>query len=440
MDGAVDPRRQLIMRLNNLLKIGVVIVQLSFFDLALRAQFLNVDFGTGTNSAKVGFAATGQSINDYWNLYSRDDGVGGYRIFGAVSNLKWADGTVSAVGLTVTNAPGAWQNGTADPMYNDYLYPFNGGNIAVTVTNLPVGSYDLYLYGHGGPGVDTANSVFQVVSGSSDYGTKATTTTSGWTSPVWQEGYQYVVFRDVGVINAGSSVTITVFPGGSGQAYISGIQIKARSPAGPFTNGSFESPALTPGERVNLPAGSTTAMIGWTVGSTGLVSFANGPALGVNPVDGSQHIGFNGGDTITGGSISQTFGTTAGQVYTVSFYVGRNGPGSGTMSLLAEVASSSGAALASLAAVAPNSPGYGQVQRFNFAATTTNSTLRFTDTSSATIAVDVLLDNVSVVPVSQCIAPPTGLVAWWAGGGNANDSIGNYPGTLTGGLSFVPGI
>src|SRR5439155_24632978 len=118
---------------------------------------------------------------DYWNLYSRDDGRGGYRTFGAVSNLKWADGTVSAVALTVTNAPGAWQNGTADPMYNVYLYPFNGGNITVTLTNLPVGSYDLYLYGHGGPGVDNANSVFQVVTGSSDYGTKATTTTSGWT-------------------------------------------------------------------------------------------------------------------------------------------------------------------------------------------------------------------------------------------------------------------
>ena len=65
MDGAVDPRRQLIMRLKNLLKIGVVIVQLGFFDLALHAQFLNVDFGAGTNSPKVDFAATGQSTNDY---------------------------------------------------------------------------------------------------------------------------------------------------------------------------------------------------------------------------------------------------------------------------------------------------------------------------------------------------------------------------------------
>src|SRR6266567_886646 len=221
MDGGLGPRRKIIMRLQNLLKIGVVIIQLNFVSSAVHAQtLLNVDFGAGTNSAKVGFAATGQSADDYWNLYSRDDGRGGYRTVGAVSNLKRADGTVSAVGLSVINAPGAWQNGAADPMYNVYLYPFDGGNITVTVTNLPAGSYDLFLYGHGGPGVDSANSVFQVVSGSRDYGRKATTTTSGWTSPVWQEGQQYVVFRDVGVVNAGGSVTVTVFPGASGQALI----------------------------------------------------------------------------------------------------------------------------------------------------------------------------------------------------------------------------
>src|SRR5882672_8966011 len=96
-------------------------------------NLLDIDFGIGTNSAKVGFAATGQTTNDYWNLYSRDDGSGGYRTFGAVSNLKWADGTVSAVDLAVTNAPGAWHNGAADPMYDVYLYPLSGGNITVTV-------------------------------------------------------------------------------------------------------------------------------------------------------------------------------------------------------------------------------------------------------------------------------------------------------------------
>src|SRR5437764_850885 len=87
--------------------------------------------------------------------------------------------------------------------------------------------------------------------------------------------------------------------------------------AAPFQNGSFESPALAPGASVELPSGSTTALTGWTVGTNGLVSFANGPALGVSPVDGVQHIGFNGGNTPPGGSITQSFITAVGQTYKV---------------------------------------------------------------------------------------------------------------------------
>jgi len=211
---------------------SLVLISLSTLALCFNssgAALFNVDFGVGTTSPKVGFAATGQQTNDYWNLYTRDDGAGGYRTFGAVSNLKWADGTSSTVGLTVANAPGAWHNGTADPMYDVYLYPLSGGNITVTVTNLPAGNYDLYLYGHGGPGVDTQNSVFEVVTGGTNYGTKATTTSSSWTSPVWQEGVQYVVFREVSVVGAGQALTVTVLPGASGYAIVSGMQILQKS-------------------------------------------------------------------------------------------------------------------------------------------------------------------------------------------------------------------
>ncbi len=41
--------------------------------------------------------------------------------------------------------------------------------------------------------------------------------------------------------------------------------------------------------------------------------------------------------------------------------------------------------------------------------------------------------------VAQCDAPPSGLVAWWPGEGNANDIIGMNNGTLMGGVTFVPG-
>jgi hypothetical protein len=38
-----------------------------------------------------------------------------------------------------------------------------------------------------------------------------------------------------------------------------------------------------------------------------------------------------------------------------------------------------------------------------------------------------------------CISPPSGLVAWWRGEGNANDSIGSNNGVITGAVTFAPG-
>ena len=43
------------------------------------------------------------------------------------------------------------------------------------------------------------------------------------------------------------------------------------------------------------------------------------------------------------------------------------------------------------------------------------------------------------VPPPNCIPPPSGLVAWWPGGTNANDMAGTNNGTLLNGASFAPG-
>jgi len=225
--------------------------------------------------------------------------------------------------------------------------------------------------------------------------------------------------------------------------YAAGSAGKCLSPPPPptigtFTNGSFELPMLVSGSSVDMPAGSTN-IIGWKVGNTGLVSWRNGPAFGVAPIDGSQEIAFNGSDTPPGGAISQTFSTGIGQTYEVRFNVGRQASGSGSMSLLASVTSSTDAMLGSLNASAPSSPGFGPSQAFTFTATTAASTLTFTDTSSATVAVDVLLDNVTVTPVSNCATVPSGLVSWWQGESNASDSSGINNGTLVGNAAFTEG-
>src|SRR5207247_10611482 len=94
-----------------------------------------------------------------------------------------------------------------------------------------------------GPGVDTQNSVFQVVSGSNNYGTKATTTNSDWSSAVWQEGRQYVVFRDVRVVNGGDALTVTVLPGASGYAIINGMQFELLAQSNPTNSSCVSAPS-----------------------------------------------------------------------------------------------------------------------------------------------------------------------------------------------------
>jgi Leucine-rich repeat (LRR) protein/alpha-tubulin suppressor-like RCC1 family protein len=44
------------------------------------------------------------------------------------------------------------------------------------------------------------------------------------------------------------------------------------------------------------------------------------------------------------------------------------------------------------------------------------------------------------VNVPACVAPPSGLVAWWSGDGTANDLAGTNNGSLQNGASFAPGV
>ena len=119
---------------------------------------------------------------------------------------------------------------------------------------------------------------------------------------------------------------------------------------------------------------------------------ANGDADGMSPYDGQQFITFDQGNTLVGGTLSQTFSTTIGTLYEVGFVLDQTG--SGTMSLAATVSAQNGSIISSNHCVSTeNEWTYFQ---FTFTATSTNSTLMFTDTSLETIAVDIALDDVTV--------------------------------------------
>ncbi len=206
-------------------------------------SLLNLDFGTGSISQKAGPAAVGQSAGDFWNLYTRDDGAGGFRSSGGLANLKWADGLASPIEVLVTNAAGAGSSGASDPMFGTYLYPQADGSsaIQVTLTQVPAGHYDLLLYGHGFS--DTENGVFQVEGYGTDYGTKGIGTGPGWNTDFWRESVHYVRFADV-VSDGVGGLTIEVKPGTSGRAVLNGLQLiqqAAQAPAVLFTGAAGDS-------------------------------------------------------------------------------------------------------------------------------------------------------------------------------------------------------
>jgi hypothetical protein len=178
------------------------------------SKVIDVAFTGQPTTSKTGFAATGVSLNDFWNTEDVDT-------TSDLPNLKFTDGTASGAGLTEGNVYSVGSNGSSDPMYGVYAYA--GDNIILTVTNLPPGLYDFYLYGHG--------SIFELTVGSQSYGCEATTNGSGWLYSEWQEGNQYVEFADVSV-DPGQPITIIVEPGaghfvlyGPGAAEISGLQM-----------------------------------------------------------------------------------------------------------------------------------------------------------------------------------------------------------------------
>lgn len=193
-------------------------------------KILNIQFGTDGSTPRLGEAAVGFGPGDLWNLYSRDEPGGGYKTFGTINQLKWSDSTLSAAELSIENAPGAWGNGSSDPMFGVFLYPFDGGNITVTITNLPAGMYSVYAYGHGGP-PNEQNTLFEVFSGGKSFGTGRTTTNATWATGPWTEGQQYVLFRSVGV-DAEGELKIVSMPDAIRQAIINGIQLVKQSDDG----------------------------------------------------------------------------------------------------------------------------------------------------------------------------------------------------------------
>jgi hypothetical protein len=187
--------------------------------------------------------------------------------------------------------------------------------------------------------------------------------------------------------------------------------------AAAFANGNFEAPGVADGTQAPIYAGSEPS--GWQAGGTASPAdfnvFYENDAWGVDGVDGPDVVGF-GGDSTTGASLSQTFDTTAGTSYAVTWYVTAQ-QGSGDQSLLASV-SSGGVTLASSAVAIPGydmsvENAHWTQESFSFVATGPSSTLTFLDTSDAEASAGVnwALDAVDVVAVGASAVPESSRLA-----------------------------
>lgn len=247
------------------------------------SQALCIQFGSALSKPETTGAAAPGLQSAIWNQYLRDnyrDTTGAFANYGQLVNLVYADGTASGANVTVSGGSGAWVSGSTEPLMDIYLYPQGGATfIQITVSNLAAGTYDVYLYGHGGPGIPTYNSRFSLLAGALSYPPLSTGTDAGWMGGGWVEGEQYVVERGV-LVSVGDTVVITARPGAYTSCALNGVQFVPTAGAPRFL---LEPASVTAylGEQVTLTAeavGQGPITYQWIAGRTNITG-ATGPSF-----------------------------------------------------------------------------------------------------------------------------------------------------------------
>jgi hypothetical protein len=428
-------------------------------------DLLNLDFGVGTESAKHGPAALGLAEDDFWNLYSRDDGMGGFRESGTVANLRWSDHRVSAMSVTLANAPGAWSNESIDPMFAVYLYPIAGGDIVVTLRDVEPGDYRLVVYAHGL--LDGENGVISARAAGVVLGPLSTTTQPGWNTTIWQEGRQSVAFDGVTVREDGELV-IRIQPGTTGLAVLNGLQLLRTQAPEPepieLWNIDFSGHTNPSVRRKSGPAAVGVGaddfwnlysrddgfggflpwnalpqlrLVDGTVTMAGL-TVSNAPGLWVSqhpdPMLDSYLYPFNAGDVVV------TVTNLPAGLYDLYFYAhgwldGENGvvqlESAGAIYGTRTTSSSAGWRAETWVEGE-------QYVRFQGVRVTPDAPIRITVMPGTTgLAV---INGMQLVRYQDCTPAPSGLVAWWRGEGDATDAAGRNDGQLMGGVGFDEGF
>ncbi|MEO7098263.1 MAG: DUF642 domain-containing protein [Luteolibacter sp.] len=148
---------------------------------------------------------------------------------------------------------------------------------------------------------------------------------------------------------------------------------------------------------------------GWTTANNVSIQ-AGSPYL---PTDGTKLAGFNTGNSTPNGVLSQTITTVSGSTYTLAFNAGALAYNTQQQKLQVSVTGSSSllSQVITLGGIGGGSNNW-TTQSFVFTANSTSTTITFSDASTATIALDMVLDKVSVK--AQAVPNP---------GPTSNDSV-----------------
>jgi hypothetical protein len=176
-----------------------------------------------------------------------------------------------------------------------------------------------------------------------------------------------------------------------------------------LTNGSFENTNNTfVGDlnKVMQVASGSSTIPGWlTINNKPTAWLENGNPYGISASDGEFFLDLtNYANTVTYGGVSQTFATTIGAVYTVTFDLGYGGASGAFGGPVSVTASAAGFSSTFTSASGTPNPALWDSESFSFTATSSDTTLSIIGLSTAG-GQYIGLDNVDVEPGQQNTAP-----------------------------------
>ncbi len=199
----------------NLISAAVASLLLSFAPSSLSAAPFVVNFDVDINAVSAGgnnpgtYSGVGAApdTGTYWN--SANGGTSGStNPITSSGTIYLSDGsTTTTVGLSVDNGYG-YASGTNNAMLDDWATQAASHVGNFSLTNVPAGNYDVYVYAVNGDFHDVGT-IVTVTGGTADGGIDRTVNT---TDSTYSEGDNYVLFRGVTVGSGGGTISGTYAP------------------------------------------------------------------------------------------------------------------------------------------------------------------------------------------------------------------------------------